>query len=174
MQPQHQQQQYRSSSSSSSIAADNMSACSIRTNYCEYRTRYAYCTSLRALSVVKTYLNLSLYLNYLIIRTCLTRSESTTIICRFYDLCFLRVLWFLRVLAYHATLSSPEKEKYIYPKTKKTILLFKQCGRLSFVFSPRLVEISYAISVFFFFSRFVCVYSKHGTAAEPGAVAGVR
>ena len=90
----------------------------------------------------------------MIIRTSLTRSESTTIICRFYDLCFLRVLWFLRVLAYHATLSSPEKEKYIYPKTKKTILLFKQCGRLSFVFSPRLVEISYAISVFFFLLSF--------------------
>ena len=48
-QPQHQQQHYRSSSSSS-IAADNMSACSIRPNHCECTTRYAYCTSIRALS----------------------------------------------------------------------------------------------------------------------------
>ena len=49
-QPQHQQQHYRSSSSSS-IAAGNMSAGSIRPNYCEYRTRFGYCTSIRALSI---------------------------------------------------------------------------------------------------------------------------
>ena len=44
VQPQslHQRQYYRSSSSSS-IATDKMFACSIRPNYCEYRTRYAYC-----------------------------------------------------------------------------------------------------------------------------------
>ena len=34
----------------------------------------------------------------LIIKTCLTISESTTNNCRFYDLCFLCVLWFLCVL----------------------------------------------------------------------------
>ena len=44
-QPQHQQQHYRSSSTTS-IAVDNMSACSIRSNYCEYRTRCAYCTGI--------------------------------------------------------------------------------------------------------------------------------
>ena len=49
-QSQHQQQHYRSSSSSS-IAADNMSACSIHPNQCEYRTRYAYCTSKCALFI---------------------------------------------------------------------------------------------------------------------------
>ena len=38
-QPEHQQQHNRRSRSSSSIAADSISACSIRQNHCEYRTR---------------------------------------------------------------------------------------------------------------------------------------
>ena len=74
---------------------------------------------------------LTLVLFYVIISTCLALSESTTQKnVAFYDICF------LCVLAYRATLFSPEKEERNIGRRKKTILFFQRFGRLSFACNP--------------------------------------
>ena len=71
--------------------------------------------------------------NYLITTTCLALSEFSTVFCRFYNICFPRILCFICVPSYRATFFSPEKEE------KKRFCFFSGlAGSLSLFFTGSL------------------------------------
>ena len=76
------------------------------------------------------------FFNYLITRTCLTLSESTTIFCRFYDLCFLR-----------ATLFLPGKEKgdFVCSVVSAGSLSLSFTGSLKFILHFRFFLFSFCV-----------------------------
>ena len=96
------------------------------------------------------------------IGTCLTLSESTTIFCRFYDLCF------LRVVASRATLFFPEQQKKKLGK-RKGLFCFSSglAGTLS-LFSTRSLKFLSQFQLFFsFFLLSFRVSPSTATRASP-------